>query len=223
MLYARVVSVRSCVFSRLQRIYTQQKKTKESFCASKRGNLCFDRSYLRSSVTRATAAVTTESKTTKMANLSVEEAYDSLAKILKDISSLSGISGLLGWDEMVMLPEGSADARGAQKSALASVLHEKSTDPRIGELLARLQEEEASNLLDKYQKATVREAAREYKKAIAIPDALVRREAELETRAYATWVKARQENDWNKFAGVLKEWVDIRKERARLIDPTKPP
>jgi hypothetical protein len=55
------------------------------------------------------------------------------------VSALSGISGLLGWDEMVQCPPGAVAARGAQKSALAGVVHEKSTDPEIGELLARLQ------------------------------------------------------------------------------------
>lgn len=154
------------------------------------------------------------------AAVSEKKDFESLSEKLKDISSLSGISGLLGWDEMVMLPPGAAGARAAQKAALASVLHEKSTDPSIGELLRQL---ESDSSLDDYQRATVREAAREYRKAIAIPDALVRREAELESRAYATWVTARQKNDWPSFAAVLKEWVEARKERAQLIDPTKPP
>jgi hypothetical protein len=100
--------------------------------------------------------------------------YDALAAKLKDISALSGISGLLGWDEMTMLPPGAADARAAQKGALASVIHSKSTDASIGELLERLQTADL-NGLNAYQRATIREAAREYRKASAIPDSLVRK------------------------------------------------
>jgi Zn-dependent M32 family carboxypeptidase len=48
-------------------------------------------------------------------------------------------------------------------------------------------------------------------------------EAELESRGYATWVKARAAKDWSMFAPVLKEWVAARKERAALIDSSKPP
>lgn len=55
------------------------------------------------------------------------------------MSALSGISGLLGWDEMVQCPPGAVAARGAQKAVLAGVVHEKATDPEIGALLARLQ------------------------------------------------------------------------------------
>ena len=40
--------------------------------------------------------------------------YPTLVSLLREITHLQGISGLLGWDEMVMLPEGSSDARGAQ-------------------------------------------------------------------------------------------------------------
>jgi len=51
----------------------------------------------------------------------------------------------------------------------------------------------------------------------------VRREAELESRGYHSWVQARKEKDWSLFAPVLKEWVTARRERAALIDPSLPP
>ncbi|KAL4523019.1 hypothetical protein Ndes2526B_g07832 [Nannochloris sp. 'desiccata'] len=148
--------------------------------------------------------------------------YEALAKKLKDISALGGISGLLGWDEMVQLPSGAGEARANQKAALAGVLHEKQIDPAIGDLINRLKSSDLSSL-NEFQRATVREAAREYLKSTAVTEKLVRQEAELESRGYATWVKARQENDFSKFAAVLKEWVEIKKERASLVDPSKPP
>jgi len=153
--------------------------------------------------------------------MTVKDEYTQLSSKLKDISALGGISGLLGWDEMVMQPAGAGAARSAQKAALAGVIHEKSVDPAIGALLDRLQAADLS-ALNEYERAVVREAARDYKKATAVTEELVRREAELESRGYATWVKARKEKDFALFAPVLKEWVEARKERAAMIDPSKP-
>lgn len=53
------------------------------------------------------------------------QAYEALCGKLKELSSLGGISGLLGWDEMVMMPSGAAGSRGAQKEVLAGVIYDK--------------------------------------------------------------------------------------------------
>jgi Zn-dependent M32 family carboxypeptidase len=37
----------------------------------------------------------------------------------QEMSNLAGISGLLGWDELVMMPAGAAASRAAQKATLA--------------------------------------------------------------------------------------------------------
>mmetsp|Transcript_85698 Transcript_85698/g.227708 ORF Transcript_85698/g.227708 Transcript_85698/m.227708 type:complete len:474 (-) Transcript_85698:95-1516(-) len=121
-----------------------------------------------------------------------------------------------------MMPSGAVASRSAQKGALASVIHGKQTDSTLGDVLARLQTGDQSSL-DDYQRATVREAARDYRKATAVTEDLVRREAELESRGYQTWVQAREKKDWSIFAPVLKEWVAARRERAELVDPSQAP
>jgi hypothetical protein len=50
-----------------------------------------------------------------------------------------------------MLPEGAAASRAAQKSALAGVLHERSTEKELGELLAKLQAANLDGQLDEWQ------------------------------------------------------------------------
>jgi Zn-dependent M32 family carboxypeptidase len=150
----------------------------------------------------------------------VKKDYDALAGRLKETSALEGIGGLLGWDEMTMMPPGAAASRATQKSALSSVVHAKQTDPEIGKLLDRLQPS-AGSLTD-YEQANIREAARAYKKATCIPEDMVRQEADLSSRAYQAWVKARQEKKWEMFSPFLKEWVELRRKRAALIDPTRP-
>jgi carboxypeptidase Taq len=39
---------------------------------------------------------------------------------------------------------------------------------------------------------------------------------------HQAWVKARQASDFSQFAPVLQEWVDLRREKARLVDPSRP-
>ena len=38
-----------------------------------------------------------------------------------------------------------------------------------------------------------------------------------------TWVGARREKDFSKFAPVLQEWVDLTIQRCRHIDPSRSP
>ncbi|GIM05840.1 hypothetical protein Vretimale_10263 [Volvox reticuliferus] len=149
------------------------------------------------------------------------KAYEALCERLKEISTIHGINGLLDWDEMVMMPPGAAGSRGTQKAVLAGVLYDKETDPQLGALLDVLKAAPADSL-DAVQAAVVRDAAREYVKRTALPKDLAQRIAKLKTEAYAAWVKAKTESDFSVFAPLLKQWIEISKEKARLIDPTKP-
>ncbi len=159
--------------------------------------------------TRMAAAMTTQETT--------RQTYDRLANMLRDTAALGGISGLLGWDEMVMMPPGAAASRSRQKAALSAVLHAKSTDPELGELLSQLAQADG---LSEWEAATVRKAAKQYKKGTALTEEFVRRESAQETRGYTEWVKARQADDFTSFAPVLSEWVELKKERAAMVNPS---
>lgn len=124
---------------------------------------------------------------------------------------------------MVMLPPGDAAAslRAAQKAALAGVVHAKATAPELGELLAKLQAAPPAD--DKWAAANVRLAAKDYKRATAIPAQLAKDKAALESKAYNAWVAARSADDFSKFAPALKEVFDMATQIAKLVDPAKDP
>jgi len=149
----------------------------------------------------------------------VTYSYSLLANRLRDIDALEGISGLLGWDEMVMLPTGSSDSRGKQKEALAGVIYDKKTDPVLGELLKELHESCAG--LNEVEQVNVELAYKNYIRATALPKDLSQRIAALETEGYHAWIAARGASDYSKFAPVLQEWVDISRRKAALIDPSQ--
>ncbi|KAF8071085.1 thermostable carboxypeptidase 1 [Scenedesmus sp. PABB004] len=150
----------------------------------------------------------------------VTAAYGELVSKLRELDALSGINGLLGWDELVMMPEGAVGSRGAQKAALAGVLYDRRTEPALGALLDTLH---GAPGLDAVQAAVVRDARKAYARETAIPKALAQRIAKLETDAYVAWVAARKASDFSAFAPFLQQWVDVSRAKAAAIDPAAPP
>jgi carboxypeptidase Taq len=145
--------------------------------------------------------------------------YTALSDRLREVTHLSGVSGLLGWDEQTMMPEGAADLRAKQQSALAGVVFEKETALEIGQLLQRLQ---ATPPQDPWQAAVVRDAARNYKRKTALSKELAQREARLSSEGYQAWVAARKASDFSAFAPVLRQWLELTKEKCAAIEPSKP-
>jgi len=160
-----------------------------------------------------------------MAPTDVKQTYNEAAKKLKEVSVLGGISGLLGWDEMVMLPPGAVECRGQQKEALAGVMFDKRTDAELGRLLAEVKAaiDAGQSGLSPYECATIRDAHKDFVRTTAIPKDLAQAMAKLEIEAYVAWVQAREQSDFSKFAPYLQQWVDLNKQKAKHIDPKSDP
>eukprot|EP00199_Chlamydomonas_sp_CCMP681_P000758 CAMPEP_0119102174 /NCGR_PEP_ID=MMETSP1180-20130426/1012_1 /TAXON_ID=3052 ORGANISM="Chlamydomonas cf sp, Strain CCMP681" /NCGR_SAMPLE_ID=MMETSP1180 /ASSEMBLY_ACC=CAM_ASM_000741 /LENGTH=520 /DNA_ID=CAMNT_0007086417 /DNA_START=67 /DNA_END=1629 /DNA_ORIENTATION=+ len=155
-----------------------------------------------------------------------QKAYEKVADKLRELSALEGIGGLLGWDEMTMLPDGASGSRGAQKAALAGVVFDKRTDAELGALLRQLdsaiKSKEGAPELDEYARATVRDAFKEYTRTVVLPKEMAQRAAILGSEGHQAWVEARKSNDFSKFAPFLQRWVDLNREKAAFIDPSIP-
>jgi carboxypeptidase Taq len=166
-----------------------------------------------------TSSDTTTTEAFRVLVTGMESTYAEVVKQLREITALEGISGLLGWDEMVMLPSGSSSCRGDQKAALAGVLYDKRTNPALGKALTELN---GSSGLNEVQAAVVRDARTAYIRNSAVPKELAQRMAMLGTTAYEAWVDARKSADFTKFSGSLQEWVECHRKRAACIDPSAP-
>ena len=68
------------------------------------------------------------------------DAYAELVRRAKEVSLLQSCAAVLGWDQQTYMPKAAVPLRGDQLALLASLAHEKATDPRIGELLAAVQD-----------------------------------------------------------------------------------
>lgn len=144
--------------------------------------------------------------------------YDDLAARLREIDALSGVAGLLGWDEQVMMPSGAAELRSAQQQALAGVLFDKETSPELGSLIKTLEDSPPPG---DWAQAVVRDAARNYKRRIALTRELAQREARLQSEGFQVWVKARKASDYATFKPVLADWLGLIRERSAAIDPSQ--
>ncbi len=138
------------------------------------------------------------------------ERFQELSRELTDLGS---VLSTLSWDQETMMPTAAAPFRARQLATLSSLRHQKLTAPEFGELLEKL----AGAELDIWNEASVREAGRDYKKAIKLPPALVRELAETCSLAYHAWVEAKDKSDFASFAPLLEKVVSLKKEEARCL------
>ncbi|MFB6082593.1 MAG: carboxypeptidase M32 [Halanaeroarchaeum sp.] len=154
-----------------------------------------------------------------MAASDAPAAYDELMDRYRRIVNLQQSQGLLSWDQQVMMPEGGTPARSKQLSTLSSLSHDLLTDDAVGDLLADLEDEDLTGP----QAGAVREVRREYRRKSRVPRDLVEEISETATEALPVWEQAREDDDWDAFAPVLADLVDLKREYAAHIDPDRDP
>ena len=117
-----------------------------------------------------------------------------------------------------MMPQGDENhkERGLQLSAMASLLHAQETGQELADLIAASEAEEAT--LGEREKATIREARRDYERLRRIPSELAERKAGLSSEAYGVWSKARAaeggNGDFSAFAPTLAKCFSTAAEVA---------
>jgi len=166
------------------------------------------------------AKVTASASSGQQSSAAINKAkYGELAGLCKEIETLNGIKGLLGFDEMVSMPSGAANSRNEQKSILSGVIYEKSTAPRLKQLIDDLSKADLSSLESDYERANVRDAARDYKLTASKTKDMTMKESELEGRGYQAWVEARKNSDVKLFSPTLAEIVSLKREIAAATHP----
>ena len=171
----------------------------------------------------ARARTTTTRTATKTMATTKRDGYEGLKTKLEELSHLEHLAGLAGWDELTMMPsgEGAARARGAAQATLAGVIHERATSEELGRLLrdAVKEAESGGALTNGKDRANVKRAMEAYEKATRIPGEMAKKQAELGSRGYQVWAKAREGSDYSAFSPVLAEWVALVRQRCELVKP----
>jgi carboxypeptidase Taq len=149
--------------------------------------------------------------------MTVSDDYAELVSRLQETELLGSCSNVLGWDERTYMPEQGTEFRARQLALLAGVVHERRTDPRLGELLHRL--ESHTGLSDVHPDAVpnVREALRHYRRATRLSKAFVQQLAETISLSQQAWQKAREDSDFAAFLPWLTKVIALKREEAQAI------
>eukprot|EP00977_Amphora_coffeiformis_P012670 scaffold3195_cov162-Amphora_coffeaeformis.AAC.11 len=117
------------------------------------------------------------------------------------------------------MPAAASAARGAQMSALAGLIHEKNTDHKLVEILAKAEQDLKvyGGTFLKDENHVIQLAREEMDKKQKISAELEAKRASLSASAYAAWVEARKNNDYESFRPVLQDCFDTAKETAEAI------
>ena len=149
-----------------------------------------------------------------------QEAWERLIELEKRTAQLGSIGSLIGWDEQVNLPKGSAELRARQQAVLGEAVHRAASDRNIGACLDVL--EEVPDYLSPEQTVVVREARKDFDRATRIPADFVRRREEAQSRSYHAWVAARESGSFDEFLPHLKSQLRFAHEEAAFLDAIDP-
>lgn len=139
--------------------------------------------------------------------------YEKLENRFRRIQHLNDIRAISGWDEAVVMPEGSSPYRNEALAELGVVIQNLISDPDVGEWLAQVSQEK----LDSWQRANLREIKRLYLENTAVPAELNQRFVIARMNCEQQWRKLRAENNWSAFLPFLQEVLNLAKEANREL------
>lgn len=146
--------------------------------------------------------------------MNAEAVYEELVDTLRELGTLGSIQSVLGWEERTYMPRGGAKLRSEQLGLLSGMIHEKFTDPRIGELLDQLEESELTRDKESPEAVNIRETRHDYDKMTKLPGDLVREITKVTSLAQGEWAEARTAKDFKRFEPWLKKVMDLTIRKA---------
>ena len=152
-----------------------------------------------------------------------DQAYDELIRRVRDETLLTTVEALLEWDEETYMPPGGVENRSEQLAMVAGLLHERGTDPRLGELLSAV--EDSDLLADPTSPAAVnvRALRRDYDRFVRLPRKLVQDVARTSALAQKAWASARAASDFGRLRPWLEQIVALKRAEAECVGYAEEP
>ncbi|MFC0813026.1 carboxypeptidase M32 [Paracoccus panacisoli] len=129
----------------------------------------------------------------------------------RQTEALSAVAERLAWDQETVMPRGAAEQRSEEMAAMEAVLHERRTDPRLGEWLdaATPESDREARILELI--------GREFARASAIPVDLATEMARLTSLAQGIWAQARANDAPGDFLPTLDQIVVLKQDEAAAL------
>src|SRR5918996_6157608 len=146
-----------------------------------------------------------------------DQAYEELIERVREEATLASMEALREWEEETQMPAGAVEGRSEQLALVAGLLHERGTDPRLGELLDELEGSSYLSDVESPEAVNVRELRRDYDRFVRLPRKLVEDLARTTARAQHAWAAARAASDFEPFRPHLEKIVALKREEARCV------
>lgn len=144
-------------------------------------------------------------------------AYDELIRLAREETILGSCVDLLEWDEETCLPRSGVAHRSEQLALLAGLVHDRSTDPRIDELLATAETSDLVADPESPPAVNIRELRRAYDRERRLPRRLVEEIARVTALAQPAWADARELGDYARFRPWLDRILVLARDEADAV------
>lgn len=146
-----------------------------------------------------------------------QQAYDELVRELREISVIGSIAAVLNWDEQTFMPHGATDHRATQVSLMSRISHERFTSPRVGELIAIVEQSPLVADAESDVAANIRETRRDYDRATKLPASLVEEMSRTEVLSQQAWTDARKNSDYAAFRPWLDKVLHLKRQECQCV------
>lgn len=145
------------------------------------------------------------------------QIYAQLCDHMRQVALLTSVEALLGWDERCLLPPAAGHYRAEQITLLAGMVHERFTDPHVGDWLATLETSPLAADPRSDSGVTIRQLRHQYDKKTRLPKKLVEELARTAVLGQQVWQDARANNDFAAFAPLLDRTLVLKREQAQAL------
>lgn len=143
--------------------------------------------------------------------------YEQLCRHAREIALLTAAESALGWDERTMMPPEATEYRAEQLTLLAGLIHQRRTDPRLGEWLRELEHSPLAAEPHSDAGTTIRQLKRDYDKRVRLPQSLVEELTRTASLGQHAWQKAREANDYASFEPLLAKTYELKRAQAEAL------
>jgi carboxypeptidase Taq len=138
---------------------------------------------------------------------------EKLRNRMAELADLTHLEMLLGWDQLVMMPQEGGVGRAAQQGTLARIAHERATAEEIGGWLDELD----GSTLGEIDSDVVRIARRDWQRARRVPDELAAEIASASAAGQESWQAARENDDFGAFIPALQRNVELARAYGEAV------
>ncbi|MDM7459504.1 MAG: carboxypeptidase M32, partial [Paracoccus sp. (in: a-proteobacteria)] len=138
-------------------------------------------------------------------------AIDHLLSFQRQTEALASVAERLGWDQETVMPRGAVEQRAEEMAAMEAVLHERRTEPRIGEWL------DAASPRNEMEQRMVELIARDFGRRSRIPARLAEELARVTSLSQGIWADARANDAVQDFLPTLDHVLMLKREEAAAL------